>query len=61
MQAEELDLAYTELCQALARAGEPQAPLFLATLCLALIAHQPASAGVLAAIQQAEQLCAQNP
>lgn len=57
MQADQLDLSYTELCHAMARVGEPQALLFLATLCLAMIAREPSADAVLSAIRQAEQQC----
>lgn len=37
MTTEELDEAYTLLCQQVARAGEPQAALYLARLAVLLI------------------------
>lgn len=39
MTDEELDRAYTALCDAMAEAGEDQAQRFLAMLCLALMAR----------------------
>ena len=39
MRAEELDALYTALAEAIARVGESNAPLLLATLSLDLIAH----------------------
>ncbi|MBO9354172.1 hypothetical protein GG851_09210 [Bordetella petrii] len=55
MTESDLDLAYTRLAQALTRAGEAQAPLFLSALCLSLISRQDEAAPVLALIEQAEQ------
>lgn len=55
MTESELDLAYTQLAQAVARVSESQAPLFLAALCLSLISRQPDAAPVLALIERAEQ------
>lgn len=51
-----IDQSYTALAQATARVGEANASLFLATLALALIAHQSDSTEVLALIAQAERL-----
>ena len=56
MTADDLDHAYTALSEALARAGEARAPLFLSTLALALVARQPDAAAVLPLIDQAERL-----
>ncbi|HYG42917.1 MAG TPA: hypothetical protein VEA17_08350 [Bordetella sp.] len=55
MTESDLDLAYTQLAQALTRVGDAQAPLFLSALCLSLISRQDAAAPVLALIEQAEQ------
>ena len=57
MTPDELDHAYTQLCEAMARVGEAQAPLFLAMVSLALIARQAAPGEALAVIAQAEAAC----
>ena len=54
MQAEDLDQAYTRLCEAMGRTGEARAPLLLAMVCLGLMSRQPALAPVLALIDEAE-------
>ncbi len=54
MQAEELDLAYTRLCDAVAAVGQDQAPLLLAMVCLGLMSRQDTLAPVLALIETAE-------
>jgi dihydrodipicolinate synthase/N-acetylneuraminate lyase len=54
MQAEDLDLAYTRLCEAMGRTGEARAPLLLAMVCLGLISRQQTLAPVLALIEEAE-------
>lgn len=51
-----LDQTYTALAQATARVGETKAPLFLATLALALLAQQTHADPALALIAQAERL-----
>lgn len=51
-----LDQAYTALAEATARVGEARAPLFLATLSLALLSRQADAAEALALIAQAERL-----
>ncbi len=58
MSDAELDRSYTELCEALARLGEPRAASFLSTLCLALIARQDSADDVLTLILQIEGQCA---
>jgi hypothetical protein len=54
----QLDQTYTALAEATARVGESKAPLFLATLALALLSRQTDAAQVLALITQAERLSA---
>ncbi|SOY69559.1 hypothetical protein CBM2589_A90894 [Cupriavidus taiwanensis] len=54
MQAEDLDIAYTRLCEAMGRTGEARAPLLLAMVCLGLMSRQQALAPVLALIDEAE-------
>jgi hypothetical protein len=39
MTDEDLDRSYTALCEALAAVGEANAPLFLAMMCLGLMAR----------------------
>jgi hypothetical protein len=56
MTDQDLDQSYTALAQALARVGEGSAPLFLATLSLALLARQADANAVLPLIAQAERL-----
>ena len=57
MNADDLDLAYTRLCEAMARVGEAQAPLFLAMVSLALLSRQANPQDALAAIERAEAAC----
>ena len=57
MSAQDLDLTYTALCNALASVGEAQAQTFLAMLSLSLIAHSPSAAQVLPLIAQAQEQC----
>lgn len=54
--AEHLDQTYTALAEATARVGEARAPLFLATLSLALLSRQADAGEALALIAQAERL-----
>lgn len=56
MNSDDLDLAYTALCEALGRAGTDKAALLLATLCLAMLAREPNRESALALIAQAERL-----
>jgi hypothetical protein len=56
--AHHLDQTYTALAEATARVGESKAPLFLATLALALLSRQTDAAQGLALIAQAERLSA---
>lgn len=51
-----LDQIYTALAEATARVGEARAPLFLATLSLALLSRQADAGEALALIAQAERL-----
>ena len=53
-----LDQTYTALAEATARVGETKAPLFLATLSLALLSRQTDANEALALIAQAERLAA---
>lgn len=55
-QAGHLDQLYTALAEATARVGEAKAPLFLATLALALLSRQADAGPALALIAQAERL-----
>ena len=55
----QLDDTYTALARATARMGEAKAPLFLATLALALIAQQTDADHALILIAQAERLAQQ--
>jgi hypothetical protein len=57
MSPEELDVAYTHLCEALADAGEAQSQRFLAMLSLALLARSENAADVLALIDAVGQRC----
>ena len=54
----QLDQTYTALAEATARVGEGKAPLFLATLALALLSRQTDAEEALALISQAERLSA---
>ena len=54
--ASHLDQTYTALAEATARVGEAKAPLFLATLSLALLSRQADAGEALALIAQAERL-----
>lgn len=56
MQANDLDVAYTALAEAIGRVGEGNAQLMLATLSLSLIAKMDNAASALTLIQQAENL-----
>ncbi len=58
ISAQDLDLTYTALCNALADVGESKAQPFLAMLSLSLIAHSPSAAQVLPLIAQAQNQCA---
>lgn len=58
MTAQDLDRSYSELCTALAAVGEPDAPLFLSMLCLALMARCGAADDVLPLIANARAQCA---
>ena len=53
-----LELTYTALAEATARVGEAKAPLFLATLALALLSRQTDINETLMLIAQAERLAA---
>ena len=55
-KADHLDQSYAALAEATARVGEAKAPLFLATLALALLSRQADAAEALALIAQAERL-----
>ena len=57
-KTDHLDQSYTALAEATARVGEAKAPLFLATLALALLSRQADVAEGLALIAQAERLAA---
>lgn len=55
---QQLDQTYAALAEATARVGEANAPLFLATLSLALLSRQTDAAQALVLIAQAERLAA---
>jgi hypothetical protein len=52
----DLEVAYTELANAIDRVGQDKAQLMLATLCLSLISEREDRANILKAIAQAERL-----
>jgi replication-associated recombination protein RarA len=56
-----LEIAYTELANAIHRVGQDNAQLMLATLCLSLISERENSDAVLKAIAQAERLALDGP
>jgi hypothetical protein len=56
MQANELDVAYTALAEAIGRVGEANASLMLATLSLSLIAKMDNLDEALTLVKQAEEL-----
>ena len=56
MQANDLDVAYTALAEAVGRVGESNAQLMLATLSLSLIAKMDNLEMTLTLIKQAEEL-----
>ena len=56
IKTDHLDQSYTALAEATARVGEAKAPLFLATLALALLSRQANAVEALALIAQAERL-----
>ena len=55
-EVDRLDQTYTALAEATARVGEAKAPLFLATLALALLTRQADADQALELIAQAERL-----
>jgi hypothetical protein len=57
MTDEDLDRSYTALCEALAAVGEANAPLFLAMVCLGLVARCRAADDVLPLIANARAQC----
>lgn len=57
MTPEELDRIYTALSEALGRVGQDDAPLFLATLVLDVLATHVPPADALRALERAERLC----
>jgi hypothetical protein len=57
MTPDELDHAYTRLCQTMERVGEPATPRLLAMMTLALMARQADGAPVLDLIKQVEAAC----
>lgn len=56
MQANDLDIAYTTLAEAIGRVGEGNTQLMLATLSLSLIAKMDNLEMALTLIKQAEEL-----
>lgn len=61
MQANDLDVAYTALAEAIGRVGEGNAQLMLATLGLSLIVKMDSLDTALALIKQAEELTKEKP
>jgi hypothetical protein len=57
MTAQDLDLSYTALCNALNEVGEANAQQFLAMLSLSLMARASSAAEALALIAQAHAQC----
>ena len=57
MTDEDLDRSYTALCEALGAVGEANAALFLAMLCLALMARSDEADDVLPLIATARAQC----
>jgi hypothetical protein len=57
MTDEDLDRSYTALCEALADVGEANASLFLAMVCLALMARCDGADRVLPLIAHARAQC----
>lgn len=57
MTDDDLDRSYTALCEALAAVGEANAPLFLAMVCLGLMARCGEAADVLPLIANARAQC----
>lgn len=57
MNDDDLDLAYSALCGALAEAGEQRAPLLLSMVCLALISRMDDAQQVLPLISDALARC----
>jgi hypothetical protein len=57
MKADELDGAYTALCESMARVGEAGAPQFLAMVSLSLMARMNDAPTVMKLIAQAETTC----
>ncbi|SEJ83480.1 hypothetical protein [Achromobacter sp. NFACC18-2] len=54
MNHEELDQVYTSMAQAVTRAGESRAPLFLSILGLSLLSRLPSAQEAKALLDQAE-------
>ena len=57
MTAQDLDLSYTAMCNALNDVGETNAKSFLAMLSLSLMAHADNASEVLALIENARAQC----
>ena len=57
MTDQDLDRSYSALCEALARVGQAQAPLFLSMVCLALLSRCEQADQALPLIAQAERAC----
>lgn len=60
MTEQDLDAAYTALCNGLAEAGEPRAQRFLAMLCMALLVEFDSAQEVLPLIESVRQRCLQD-
>jgi hypothetical protein len=56
MNPQEIETAYTAIANAIHQVGESHAQLFLATLCLSLVADRANSEGVETLIAQAARL-----
>ncbi len=57
MTPEDIDVAYSSLCEAMSRVGEDKSPMLLAALCLSLITRHDDVAVVESLIRQAEAAC----
>ncbi len=53
----DLDQAYTDLCTAMAKVGEAQAPLFLSMVCLSMMSRFEQADDVLPLIANAQAQC----
>ncbi len=61
MNSDELDRAYTALCNGMADAGEANAQRFLAMLCMGLLVRVDRADDVLQLIDVVRQRCVESP